>query len=1142
MTTYASQKPYYDNFDASQDYHQILFKPGFAVQARELTQSQSILRNQIKNFGDSIYQQGSVVVPGNSYGDLQAQYLKVQTQYNSQPVNTDYFNGKIIVGVTSGVRAYVKYVVPATTTDPIVFFLGYMSGGLTSGVANGKTVFDSGEEIFVEGQTAIRATASASSATGVGSLANVNTGVYYVNGTFANVAKQTVVMDKFGITPSCHVLLKIVETVVDSDTDPTLLDPAQGEPNYAAPGADRLQISLILTVLPLGTALDANYVELMRYEDGVLLEHSLYPKYSELEKSFARRTFDEAGDFVVSGLTLSIRESLKSNNNGGYSVTGSRDNFVATVSPGKAYISGFETTVLSATAMTLPKGRTASHIKSKSANLRPSFGQFIYVFAIAGTLGVRNRETVNLYNTSDATAGAATLLGTAKVTAINYELGDTIVGAIYQLWLTDISLTNGYTLDQIGGIRYTNGSANVVAQYNIPISSGSFAVGDVLTFNTTTRQAKVAYWDSINGMVYAHKNLHTRDAPRVGDNLVGPSATGVVKAKVIVTSVGQSSLLFNLPAGSVSSLKTDAGTYDTQYRVQKELLITTNSSGVGSVTISDGVVELISTNNFMAIGPSGIIQNSLFSLNGAGNTLSITGGPVSTSIKVYALVTKSTASPKTKTITTNVETFASPTTLITLNKADVYSITSITDTVGDITANYDLYDGQTDYAYNRSQIKLKSGRSNPVGTITVTYKYYLHSVGGDFFSADSYVGVSGYLSSIPKFVSPATGKTYDLKNYIDFRPNVGADGTFTGSGAVVNDQVFQDSLFTSTLKFFVPRIDLVVVDKSNKISTIQGVPAINPVSPTVSEGQLALYNILVPAYTETVNDIKMKRLAIDRYTMGDINKMDNRLTRLENFSTLTSLESSLVNKNIVDASSGLSKYKTGYLAENFSDVYALADYTNDKYRAFFDTQNVGTAKELLICNATVMEDSTNYQITDGLMTLPYTEVSFASQPTSSRVTNINPFCVVVWNGDMTLYPSGDSWVEMKELPSILKTNYVTQYVNVWSPAPPVATAPTLVTNPLTWSMWSTPSTGGLEPQIPVTGGIEPLPPAAPVITIPIPIFVSPPEPQPVAQPVAQISGYVDYEGTSWVPDGGGGLMLEGATLIDNSWGSAWNGV
>ena len=40
--------PYFDDFDPDESYYKVLFKPGYPVQARELTVAQSILQNQIE--------------------------------------------------------------------------------------------------------------------------------------------------------------------------------------------------------------------------------------------------------------------------------------------------------------------------------------------------------------------------------------------------------------------------------------------------------------------------------------------------------------------------------------------------------------------------------------------------------------------------------------------------------------------------------------------------------------------------------------------------------------------------------------------------------------------------------------------------------------------------------------------------------------------------------------------------------------------------------------------------------------------------------------------------------------------------------------------------------------------------------------
>ena len=45
-------KPYFDDYSEDKKFHRILFRPAFAVQARELTQSQTIQQNQVERLSD----------------------------------------------------------------------------------------------------------------------------------------------------------------------------------------------------------------------------------------------------------------------------------------------------------------------------------------------------------------------------------------------------------------------------------------------------------------------------------------------------------------------------------------------------------------------------------------------------------------------------------------------------------------------------------------------------------------------------------------------------------------------------------------------------------------------------------------------------------------------------------------------------------------------------------------------------------------------------------------------------------------------------------------------------------------------------------------------------------------------------------
>ena len=111
--------PYFDDFDPSDDFHKVLFKPGFPVQARELTGLQSILQNQIEKFGQHFFKEGQKIIPGNT--TFQRQYYGVQLNntFSGVPVSAyaEQLVGTKITGQISGVTAYVKEVLFGSDSD-----------------------------------------------------------------------------------------------------------------------------------------------------------------------------------------------------------------------------------------------------------------------------------------------------------------------------------------------------------------------------------------------------------------------------------------------------------------------------------------------------------------------------------------------------------------------------------------------------------------------------------------------------------------------------------------------------------------------------------------------------------------------------------------------------------------------------------------------------------------------------------------------------------------------------------------------------------------------------------------------------------------------------------------------------------------
>jgi len=1042
MNTY-NTAPYFDDFDENKGFHQILFKPGFAVQARELTQLQTILRDQIRKFGDHIFKHGSVVIPGNVFANLNTPYVKIAS-YAPFTSNAQTFNGKTIVGLTSGVKGIVKTVDSYEGSD--LFYIAYTSGGGSSGTVS----FNAGETVYIEDSPGLTAIIASTDHVGFGTTASINSGVYYINGNFVYVENQIVVVDKISSTPSASIRLKITESIVSSNEDETLLDPAQGSYNYTAPGADRLSIALDLVVMPLTSSIDDNYIELMRYDNGELLEHSRYPKYSELEKNLARRTFDESGNYVVQGYYPSFREHLKVDRNNGVFENGDSSKLVYEISPGKAYIEGFEVEKIARTRLVVDKARTEEHKQSREEIFRPKFGQYIYVCDITGAFSIQNRDIITFYNDNDSTNASASVVGTARVFGIDYVSQLSVISGIYKLYISDVSIVNNFTLEDVGGIRYgVDESATVLTKYKAQISAGGFTVDEIVKNGADVRVATVKYYDINNGDLYVYKHDHTKATPRLGDEMVGEtsSTTSVPTTKEVVISEGIRAPIFRLPVNVASSLLNENFQYDLEYVTQKELIIAVDSLGQGSTTISSGVIDPIEDGTFVAISDSGIVPISSFSLNENGNTLSFDNITYANStIYVYAHVTKTNISPKTKTITTVTETFSDGIGKKVLGNTDIIELVSVIDTQGDITVNYSLDNGQTEYGYNKGSITLKSGTA--VGSISVTYRYYEHSTSGDFFCIDSYAQNVGYRDRQAYFVSKTTGETYNLYNCIDFRPSIGASG-YSGAGAKSIDMVVNDTIFRTNLEFYLGRVDSIVLQKDNQPRVISGKPDESPTSPIIPNGAFEISRVYVPPYTFFAESVSHTRLDVSRYTMKDISNIVKRVERVEEYATLTQNEQSLTSFEVIDPATGLSRFKTGYLVEDFNEPLVLGRKTGPGYSASFLNTFLTAFRNETVVDFRMTTNSEHYQQSGEFVSLPYTEEIIFEQNQSSRITNINPFLVIRWDGTLEVIPPRDDYVEIRELPTIYETIenitretiYETIYVQPPSPppAPPRAT-------------------------------------------------------------------------------------------------------
>ena len=252
---------------------------------------------------------------------------------------------------------------------------------------------------------------------------------------------------------------------------------------------------------------------------------------------------------------------------------------------------------------------------------------------------------------------------------------------------------------------------------------------------------------------------------------------------------------------------------------------------------------------------------------------------------------------------------------------------------------------------------------------------------------------------------------------------------------------------------------------------ISGTPADTPVEPVVPEGKLALNSLFVPAYTRKTSDIVMSRKDVERFTMQDIKKIVRRVERIEEFATLTADEQSVINFEVRDAATGLTRFKTGYIVERFVNPLVIADTTNAEFRAGLDRNQLSAPLEVQSCNLIMLSNSSHYTMRNAFVTLPYTQTPFAQQNLSSRVTNLNPFLTIKWEGLLSVFPSTDNWVEIQNASGIFRNIVENVVITRWQLPNGTVTA-TRVNAPVTVSntAWVTPAPA------PIPAALPPSPP------------------------------------------------------------------
>ena len=510
--------PYYDDFDPTKNFHRILFKPGAAVQARELTQSQSILQNQISNFADHIFSQNTPVSGGKVTTNLNAAYIKLQPQYQNTDITVSDFMNKEIIDSTGIVRAKVVAYAEANISNGQIIeyptlIVNYYSGAQFS---------DNMVVYCADGSNTLALTIGITGGTtsiGNASTASISQGIFYVVngysnsstpnqdgsyskysiGNFVSVSPQTTILSKYNNKPSYRVGLLINESVVTSIGDTSLLDPAVGASNYQAPGADRYQISLELIALPLTLGNDSAFIELLRIDNGTIVKQVDGTVYSVIDDYFAKRDYETNGDYVVNDFKLTpVANTINS------------AQFDIKVGKGLAYIHGYRVENQSDILLTDDRARTTTTINNNGVFF--DYGNYLIVSSVKGTFDITTSPKVDLHCVANAnvvstntTTYNSTLVGSGYIRNLQYvtsaSSGNTS-SYVYNAYLADLStniLTGNATSATATTIQFydVNGTfsntSNAYINATLALTGGS-SVGDrrtIIAYNGTTKTANV---------------------------------------------------------------------------------------------------------------------------------------------------------------------------------------------------------------------------------------------------------------------------------------------------------------------------------------------------------------------------------------------------------------------------------------------------------------------------------------------------------------------------------------------------------------------------------------------------------------------------------------------------------------------------
>lgn len=999
--------PYHDDFKPEKNYMKVLFRPSMAVQARELTQSQTYLNNQLAALGGYFFKDGTPIDGAKISYSTNQPIMRIDVPQSRDP--EDYIQRFILQGVFKG--EYTK------DTDSILVTDYYIR--THEGVKEYYLMFSYMGSILKEGDTFKTVAADGTEVTFkmIGSpmnalIASCSEGTIFVDGYFIYVPKttrnlivciipnkpeETALPTSLEVTnyntyanTEYHIGFDIYRKVISSSEDDTLNDNALGSYNYKAPGANRYQITATLAAYEKSKVPAVNTNGVFDFIPGIIIKNGVLIKEQPLENDgnlrdlLARRTYEESGSYTVNPWKIQVKDHSEDNSK-----------YVVSVEPGMGYIYGYRVSSLVSQDLEVDKPRT--HLE-RNGNV-DYIADGVYTYAKYSDVdntnynfhAVQAHEFPDFLKMEDVYVmpvtgehgyAEVTPLGTCKITDLYKQ------GSYFIVYLTDVNDIVGAfgSAKSLVSKRDVDGGVDTPKFVNIRLNEDNCA------------------------------ELYGTDAPKII-----PTGYSMVTPTINKDNYFDGSL---------------------EYSFIQTHRVTAKNTKTLSFTLNNNLMEIDNTNGIIyiydATNGKHIDVTNLRTIPTPSATNLVTISHQETDANVFVegreyvvcgRYTTKNGSVRTKTVVETTETVLlnENTDVITLQNEDIIDVVSIKSSKQD-SPNYkdvsiSLDNGQTDYLYDYGKISgmknvyTAAGYTTGTQTFSITYRYYSHSQSNGPFVASSYVsttnatalGVEDLYTKIPVYRSKTTGKIYKLRDCLDFRIKKSELG-------IINHFPNARTKLGYDLGVYLPRIDAVWVDKNGNFGITKGIPSQAPEPPEEKDGVMTIYYLYNEAYGENIN---IKYINNQRHTMSDITSIENRLTNVENVLSLSLLEQSAVNMQITDEE-GLNRYKSGIFTDAFNS-YDNSDFTHEDWNASIDAVEC-SIRPLYDCQEipfdVKLEDNTTVQTLDNVILTLKPDAPdangeypiFAQNTALSEQTNIQSLMFYVWTGALKLTPSIDTWV------------------------------------------------------------------------------------------------------------------------------------